>query len=267
MPKMGKKFLLSLSETAKALGVEDHVFHRWTNLEGWRRNHIKTSHPRASDETFGWTVSRSPLGRGISKIESRAGEIYVDLSLTKANRAMRKALLPSERGGVVKTRAFRLADELEESGVRVRLVTTYVDTDPEELKREGFKELESRKNKKKSLPEGFGIYLMKFSEVSNLRKIGRTKSLRSRINNLYGYHSKLTARDFGEPYLEKWIPLETKSQCVALEATLHEFFSSKRVEDCNSNEIFYWEDGDTEALLTKVEQHASLWEWNIGKAE
>jgi len=39
------------------------------------------------------------------------------------------------------------------------------------------------------------------------------------------------------------------------------------VGDCNSNEIFYWEDGDTEALLTKAEQHASLWEWNIGKAE
>lgn len=267
MPKMGKKFLQNLSQRAKALGVEEHVVHRLVNLDGWRRNHVKTAHPKASDDTFGWTVSCSPLGRGISKIESRAGEIYVDLSLRKANRAMRKALLPSERGNVVKTSAFRLANELEESGAWVRLVTTYVDTDPEELKREGFKELEARRNKKKSLPEGFGIYLMKFSEVSNLRKIGRTKSLKSRINALYGYHSRLTARDFGEPLLEKWIPLTSKGQCIALEATLHEFFSSKRMEDCNSNEIFYWEDGDTEALLTKVEQHASLWEWNIGKAE
>lgn len=265
MPKMGKKFLLSLSETAKELGVEDHVFHRWVNVEGWRRNHIITPHSRASDETFGWGVSRSPLGYGISKIESRAGEIYVDLSLTKANRAMRKALLPSEKGGVVKTSVFRLASDLEESGAWVRLVTTYVDRDPDELKQEGLRELEARKSKRKSLPEGFGVYLMSFSEASGLRKIGRTKSLKSRINNLYGYHNKMTAQDFGEPNLEKWVPLETKGQSIALEATLHELFSPKRMKDCNSNEIFHWGEGDTETLLTKVQQHATLWGWNIGE--
>jgi len=262
---MKKKLLQRIEHQCEQLGVEEHVFLRWTNPEGWRRNHMETVHPRASDETFGWAVSRSPLGRGISKIESRAGEIYVDLSLTKANRAMRKALLPSERGGVVKTSVFRLASELEESGTWVWLVTTYVDTDPEVLKQEGFKELEARKNKRKSLPEGFGVYLMRFSEVSNLRKIGRTKSLRNRMYDLYNYHSKQNYQYFGEPFLDRWIPLENKGQCISLESTLHEFFSPKRLKNCNSTEIFYWEDGDTEALLSKVQQHAHLWGWDIGQ--
>jgi len=211
--------------------------------------------PLQKSASMGWTVEPYLFSESLTKIESCNGVIYVDANVSKTKRAMIRALLPSERGEVVKTSILRLAYKLEKMRLPIGQIIEFQDDSipPPVAEVEEEKDIE--------YPEGFGVYLIKFSKAKKVRKIGRTGDLKNRIKCFDSYLTTTRRRPFGKPSLDKWLPVKNKAQSIALEKTFHAFYEHKRFTHCNSTEMFVWQKDDTKQFLQMAKAHNKLWGW------
>lgn len=231
-----------------------------SSFERAERDFYPTPHyriePLKNSTSVGWTVEPYPFSEGLTKIESCKGVLYVDANVSKTKRAMIRALLPSERGEVVKTSILRLAYKLEKMRLRIDQIIEFQDYSVPPPVKEVIEE------EPVEYPEGFGVYLIKFSKAKKVRKIGRTGDLKNRIKCFDSYLTTTRRRPFGKPSLDKWLPLKNKAQSIALEKTFHVFYEHKRFIHCNSTEMFVWQKDDTKQFLKMAKAHKKLWGWD-----